>query len=356
MNELQNADQSQAVTSWLDPKQLVSRVKRLQDIMKTVMCKDAHYGVIPGCAQNSLYQPGSQLLSMAFGIGHEPTVEEFRSQSETRYRVTDRVFDQKTGMTLGYGIGECSTSEDKYAWRKGKGTEWDNTPEDLRREKYGDSYTTKQVRTNPSDVANTVLKMARKRANVNGTIEVLAASETFTQDIEDLADVMDVGSAQRGKTSTKPNINPEQVKQRAPEAASNTTKQIGLLKTVTNRTGNKNGKQWQAWDVIIEDTKYSTFSETVGSKAIGLKGQTVEFQAKQNGNFWNLESLELANTVQSEQAEDADDFNTHLALLLSDKNVTQEKANQMLDESFECSLNSIPANKQAEILKMFGEM
>src|SRR5690606_22905756 len=44
----------------------------------------------------------------------------------------------------------------------------------------------KQVRTNPADVANTILKMAKKRAQVDAVITATAASDIFTQDIEDL--------------------------------------------------------------------------------------------------------------------------------------------------------------------------
>ena len=43
-----------------------------------------------------------------------------------------------------------------------------------------------QVRTEPADAANTALKMACKRAKIAMTLNVLAASDIFTQDIEDL--------------------------------------------------------------------------------------------------------------------------------------------------------------------------
>jgi hypothetical protein len=57
----------------------------------------------------------------------------------------------------------------------------------------------KQVRTNPADVANTILKMAKKRAQVDAVITATAASDIFTQDIEDLPPevVAEIVGAQR---------------------------------------------------------------------------------------------------------------------------------------------------------------
>ena len=43
-----------------------------------------------------------------------------------------------------------------------------------------------QVRTNCADVANTVLKIGKKRSLVDGILTVTGASDIFTQDIEDL--------------------------------------------------------------------------------------------------------------------------------------------------------------------------
>jgi hypothetical protein len=207
-----NAIQTQqAGQDWMNTEVMVQRINKMHDLMKRVMKPDNHYGVIPGCRQQSLYQPGSQLLSLVFKIGHEPTVEDLSSSDEVHYRVTDRVFDQVTGQTITYGTGECSSSEDKYAWRRANvSAEFDNTPPDRRRLKYtsynGKNQETNQVRTNPKDVANTVLKMAKKRANVNGTIEALAASELFTQDIEDLPPGMDIDNNAGRAPSSKPDV------------------------------------------------------------------------------------------------------------------------------------------------------
>jgi hypothetical protein len=45
-----------------------------------------------------------------------------------------------------------------------------------------------QVRTEPADLANTILKMASKRAKIAMTLNVTAASDAFTQDAEDVSE------------------------------------------------------------------------------------------------------------------------------------------------------------------------
>ena len=45
---------------------------------------------------------------------------------------------------------------------------------------------------NPADYYNTVLKMAKKRAHVDAVLTATAASDIFTQDIEDMPEVIDV--------------------------------------------------------------------------------------------------------------------------------------------------------------------
>ena len=88
---------------------------------------------------------------------------------------------------MGSGVGECSSNEEKYKWRKAiSQKEYDATPEDKRRIKFTYNDEIKQIRTNVADTANTVLKMAKKRALVDAVLTVTGASDMFTQDIEDM--------------------------------------------------------------------------------------------------------------------------------------------------------------------------
>lgn len=167
-----------------------AQVNLMQDVMHEVMQKDTHYGVIPGTKQPSLYKAGAEKLMATFRLAAKPEVQDLSANGEVAYRVICNLLSA-SGNFVGAGIGECSSAEDKYSWRAAVcDEEWDDTPENRRRIKYakwnGKVERKKQVRTNPADVANTILKMAKKRAQVDAVITVTAASDIFTQDIEDL--------------------------------------------------------------------------------------------------------------------------------------------------------------------------
>lgn len=167
-----------------------AQVNLMQDVMAEVMLKDTHYGVIPGTQKPSLYKAGAEKIMSTFRLAADPAVEDLGRDGEVHYRVKVAILSAG-GAFLGAGMGECSSQEDKYAWRGVVcDEEFEATPENRRRIKFakwnGKVEQKKQVRTNPADVANTILKMAKKRGMIDGVLTVTAASDLFTQDIEDL--------------------------------------------------------------------------------------------------------------------------------------------------------------------------
>lgn len=169
-----------------------AQVNLIQDVMRSVMQEGTHYGKIPGTQSVSLYKPGAEKLMATFRFGSDVDVEDLGSPGEVHYRVKYKIL-APDGRVLGVGVGECGSQEEKYAWRRPVcKEEFDDTPENLRRIKYkswqGRVEKQQQVRTNPADVRNTILKMAKKRAMVDAVLTVTAASDIFTQDIEDLPD------------------------------------------------------------------------------------------------------------------------------------------------------------------------
>ena len=169
-----------------------AHVNLMKDVMIEVMKDGTHYGTIPGTKSKSLYKAGAEKLMATFRLAARPSVEDLSVSGEVSYRVTVAL-EAPNGAFVGAGIGECSSQEDKYAWRAAIcDEEFDATPENRRRIKFskwqGKVEKRKQIRTNPADVANTILKMAKKRAQVDAVITATAASDIFTQDIEDLPD------------------------------------------------------------------------------------------------------------------------------------------------------------------------
>lgn len=161
------------------------RVNTIQEVMSAVMKKDVHYGIIPGCKKPSLYKPGSEVLLATFQIATSIEVTDLSTDDCVRYQVRVIGTHAPSGTLLGEGIGECSSNESKYKWRKAYDDEWSATDENRRRITFG-KYKDKQVRVEPADVANTILKMAKKRAQIDMTLTTTGASDCFEQDVEDM--------------------------------------------------------------------------------------------------------------------------------------------------------------------------
>lgn len=192
-----------------------AQVNLMQDVMAEVMRDGTHYGTIPGTKSKSLYKAGAEKLMATFRLAAKPEVEDLSEGGEIAYRVTVNLLSAN-GAFIGAGIGECSSAEEKYSWRAAvHAKEWQATPENRRRVKYfRDGREVQQVRTNPADVANTILKMAKKRAQVDAVITATAASDIFTQDIEDLPD--EVVAEIVGRTSPQSSVAAAAVQQTIP--------------------------------------------------------------------------------------------------------------------------------------------
>lgn len=239
-------DQSVTIIQPQSVDEVKAHVQRIQKIMKAVMKKDTHYGVIPGTQKPTLYKAGAEILLSTFRIAVDPEIEDLSTDDQIRYRIklrgianAETRMGSVTGNIVGAGVGEASTNEEKYKWKGAGDKEWENTAEDRRRIKYGWKWgqqqgekvetEIRQVRTEPADLANTVLKMAKKRAQIDLCLTALSASDIFTQDADDFPEDGDTAT-----TTHKPSTS-------APQASSGdgkaTEKQVGLIKMKVDQAG-----------------------------------------------------------------------------------------------------------------------
>lgn len=176
---------------------IISHVATVQEVMRAVMKPDVHYGKIPGAGDKpTLFKAGAEVLCMVFRIADSYQVEDLSTADCIRYRVTCVGTHQTSGVVMGAGLGEASSNEEKYKWRRAvSAEEWQETPANLRRVKHargkgGSTYKQEQIRTEPADLANTILKMANKRAKMAMVLNVTAASDCFAQDLEDMDEAL----------------------------------------------------------------------------------------------------------------------------------------------------------------------
>lgn len=202
-----------------------AQVNLIQEVMKAVMKDGHHFGQIPGAGNKPvLFKAGAEKLLFTFRLSADPEIEDLSTGDGIRYRVRCKVCD-RTGAYLGAGVGECSSDEEKYRWRAAVcKEEYDETPEDRRRMKYakrrdGGTYRIAQVRTTPADLANTILKMAKKRAQIDAALTVTAASDIFAQDLEDLPEELREAVAENAANKENGKAAPEPPKPKAAPAA-----------------------------------------------------------------------------------------------------------------------------------------
>ena len=205
-------------SSALTAPEMRARVQRIQEVMKSVMKEGVHFGKIPGTPKETLYKPGSEVLLTTFQIAVVPEVEDLSYGGEIRYRAHVKGIHQpEHGTVIGVGLGECSSLEEKYRWRRATGPkEFEAADPERKRIKYGldreqrpwQEYTVEQVRIEPADVANTILKMAKKRGQIDLCLTGLAASDVFAQDLEDMDEqtreaVTEGAERRKGRKPTK---------------------------------------------------------------------------------------------------------------------------------------------------------
>jgi hypothetical protein len=213
------------------PDELKTQVQIIQHAMKAVMKKDQHYGTVPGCGDKpTLLKPGAEKICATFRLSpsYEITKTELPS-GHREYEITCTLTHINSGLVFGQGVGCCSTMEGKYRFRnagrvcpscgtedtiiKGKdeygggwlcfarkggcGAKFKDGDEAIESQQPG-----KVEHDNPADYYNTVLKMGKKRAHVDAVLTVTAASDIFTQDIEDMPEV--IPGAAKAKSCESP--------------------------------------------------------------------------------------------------------------------------------------------------------
>jgi len=191
---------------------ITKQVQLIQKVMGAVMQKDEHYGIIPGTQKPSLLKPGAEKLCLTFRLDPDyKIIREVREKDFIAYTIKCDLTHIPTSQNIASGIGSCNSRETKYRYRHieestGKPVPreyWSaktaNNSKEMKRILGGDGFRASKIdnnwviaksqkieNDNPWDLDNTIIKMACKRALVAATLNATAASDIFTQDIEDM--------------------------------------------------------------------------------------------------------------------------------------------------------------------------
>jgi hypothetical protein len=208
---------------------VVGVTKAIQEVMASLLKDGEHYGTIPGTPKPTLLQPGADKLCVLFWLKPEFTVTERIVRDDLiMYEVKCVLKHRRTGEEWGEGDGACNSREKRYqsqtvektcpkcqkagsimrgkpdyapkgrdgkpqpgfekggwlCWKKKDGCGVNFTDDDP--EITGQEGQTKK--DGVYDLQNTIRKMANKRAKVAAVLTAVAASDLFTQDLEDLTE------------------------------------------------------------------------------------------------------------------------------------------------------------------------
>ena len=303
----------------------VDQVQQIQHLMKEVMISNEHFGVIPGCGNKpSLLQPGAQKLALMFGFAAKYEIEKTIEQNGHReYEVTCELVNRNTDTIVGQGVGVCTTMEGKFRYRSENTGEpvppeyWDTRDKSLiggagfsPRKTNGQWFIHHQVdHDNPADYYNTVKKMAKKRAFVDAVLTATAASDIFTQDIEDMPEVFTSEGSDEASTNQnnfqespapKPKVQTTNVKPKAkPEQAKSKDVWDDVQKDITSivvdrveefRQKDPSGVEveggWVLYLIVSADgEKYSTFDKNIYEEAMthANESESVTIEYKEMG-------------------------------------------------------------------------
>lgn len=206
MNEVATTEAQHSEAMQLSSAQVTEQVQLIQQVLRSVMKQDEHYGIIPGTQKPTLLKAGAEKLCLTFRLSPSYVVERIDHPNGHReYIITARLTHIPTGRIWGEGVGSCSTLEKKYRYRneyKPTGRKvprdyWDGRNPDIIG---GEGFVAKKDdagvwmiyeaggQSENADIAeayNTVLKMAKKRALTDATLNACAASDIFTQDLDE---------------------------------------------------------------------------------------------------------------------------------------------------------------------------
>lgn len=174
-------------------KATMGKIGQFQKLVRENLQDGKDYGTIPGTSKPTLFKPGAEKILMLMGLQSiYEIIDSTRDWKEGFFQYQVRCTLKKGDVMITQGLGSCNSKERKYINQSG------------------------------FNIDNTILKMAKKRSQVDASLTVASLSEIFTQDLEDTGVVVDddshysqkpyqasksVAKASSGSPATQPQLN-----------------------------------------------------------------------------------------------------------------------------------------------------
>ena len=89
----------------LSLQEVVSQVRLIQEVLKTVMRQDEHYGIIPGTPKPTLYKAGAEKLCLTFRLAPDYRTQNQEDGNHLTITSTCTLSHVPTGNVMGSGMG-----------------------------------------------------------------------------------------------------------------------------------------------------------------------------------------------------------------------------------------------------------
>lgn len=284
------------LTSAMTANDVMAQVQLIQNVLSTVMQKDQHFGTIPGTHKPSLFKAGAEKLCLLFRLDPQFDTTEVYDGQHLTVRSKCTLYHIPTGQRVGSGEGLCSSKEKKYAYRK------DGKPNE-----------------NLPDVWNTVVKMANKRALVAATLVSTAASDIFTQDVEDMPTILiDTPAEVKETKQTVPTPKPAKKAAEAEDAdkvpasvtdasapqladgdrgdGAEDTREAVMLKAYSKEKTDKNSKAYRGVLLVHQDNSekwWNTYHKETIDALTSMKGKPCLATLEMKGEYPLCHKLEV---------------------------------------------------------------
>jgi len=167
----------------------MQKIAQFQAVVQKTLKKGHDYGVIPGTGNKpTLLKPGAEKILMLMGLTSEyDVIEKVQDYEGGFFAFTVKCTLSRGETKVTEGVGHANTRERRYTSGKQQ-----------------DPYT----------LANTVLKMGKKRAQIDAVLTVASLSEIFTQDLEDHEDIPQPARARNSRKAEQPKMATEAQRKR----------------------------------------------------------------------------------------------------------------------------------------------
>lgn len=169
----------------------MNKIAQMQLVVQKTLKEGHDFGEVPGTNKPTLLKPGGEKICMLFGLNPEydflQIVEDYDKEFFS-YNIRCTLY--RNGQPVAQGVGSCNSKEKKYRF-----INVDAIPSTYvgPSEEITDKYGRTKYKINNPDICslvNTILKMAKKRAFIDAVLQVASLSEVFTQDLEDMGDLL----------------------------------------------------------------------------------------------------------------------------------------------------------------------